>query len=278
VLDRSDPNYFRELARKFELSDWSAGMTVDEWRAKRPATKEQSTPPAGEQIASWTFSEVETRFFQGILEAFTLPAATLARINALRARAGRYHDADIEWLFDLIKKERGPRYLFGMLARFWEEQSKLMDDIGYLTRASSCWREASEPSIALALVSRISSTNDRLMSIILTCRAGALLDMGHLLEARTSVTKALSLDGLTPHPFRVLGAIAAREGSYEEADEMFFEAFIHEKPENGKTERREKESALARMSGEEKQAFARYLLRSDPKGNSWVHSYLGREH
>jgi hypothetical protein len=180
----------------------------------------------------------------------------------------RLSDEDIAWIADLVRKYKGPQYLFGILARFWEIRSSDTHDPWKLTRAGSCWRNANCPDFAIECLDGVKGSSDmRLVGAFHTIRAGALRDKGELLLAVEEAKNAIALDADAPHPFNVLGAIAYQRLEFAEGDSYFEEA---ERRGSIGLERQEIEKALLSMSPTDKQKLAEYLLSKNPQKYAWV--------
>lgn len=256
--------YFEELKQRF-------GIAPEKTRKGLSAELEASTvPPTYEEILERDPDALAAHLFASFQQLKLMPAEK-ERVARLRETASirLLKDEDIEWLANLIWRRAGPKYLFAILARFWQDRSEERRDHGYLTRASSCWREAEQPSQAIACLSTASRVADkRLLAIIHTCRAAALKDLYRLPEAKAEAEEAVSLNRDQPHPYNVLGAIAYLQHQFQAGADYFQQA--EAKGQTGLQTRRELEQILNSMSPSDKQAFARHLLEVNTRKNAWV--------
>ena len=260
-----DDDYFEQLKQRFGLA---TDKTRDDLRSELAEAPVE--PLSVDKILREEPDKLKVHLLD-VFEGLNLSSEEREEVTHLR-RIVKVHslaDAEIEWLALVIQRRAGPRYLFAVLARFWQERSSIKRDVGYLARASRCWRDAKQPEQALScLKGSEKGAAQKLLAIIHTCRAAALKDMLHLLAAEDEANRALRLNDEDPHPFNVLGAVFYLKRDFKTGDDYYKRA--EERGSFGGPTRGELEQVLESMSGEDKHALARHLLGVDSKKYAWV--------
>jgi hypothetical protein len=226
-----------------------------------------------EEISHLEREEVPRRLVEDVFQKCQLAFDEREKVNQLRAaiEVRWLSDDEIKWITDVIRYHKGPPYLFGLVARFWEHCYDLTRDQWYLTRAGSSWRDAGCPQFAVSCLDGHDSVTDlQLAEAIRSCRAGALADLGDLDGAESEAEDAIILYDKKPHPYNVLGRISYKRGEYELGDSFFQQA---EERGDGGPSRRDIQELLDSMNPQEKQAFARHLLKANPKKHAWLEKY-----
>jgi len=272
-----EQDYFA-LMESWGLQGGWPGMTREDWLALVKPPQPSPSVPTAEEIRMFAPSHVPERLLGDVFVYPKLTPEERERIGELRKTADfrLIEDEDIKWLAEVIQHHKGKTYLFGLLARFWEDRSVYKADHGYLTRASGCWRDAKQPGYALACLKSVDiPTNKRLMAIVHTCRAGALRDLRNLEAAEDEAREAILLDDKRPHPYEVLGAICYEKHDFDSG--AYFFAQAEERDGGSGPSRKDVLEIIAEMIPSDRQAFAEHLLGSNPKRYAWVKRYTNAE-
>ncbi len=160
-------------------------------------------------------------------------------------------------------------------ADFYEEEFHRTGHKWHIPTASSYWRKANEPELALELtnldLSKIKESN--LKSAVLVTRGAAFRDVAQLGDAENCARKAIEYHPQSYQPYTLMGAIAYDRGEYINGDYWFGEAIRR----GAKTEDIDDEiKRVVRSTKDErkKQEAAEYLLKKDSQRYAWAKSYL----
>lgn len=113
---------------------------------------------------------------------------------------------------------------YGLLAEALEAEFAATGDTLAAVLASSNWRKAGNPLKALRVTEGVEDPNRERMSMLLTTRGAALLDIGDLDGAELWAQRAIELTPASHYPRNLLARVKMRRGQIEEGIQAFEEA------------------------------------------------------
>jgi hypothetical protein len=190
------------------------------------------------------------------------------------AESGTVLDSELDWLLGLIRRRNSPSHLWAFVARYWEYCALGENDAWHLTRASSAWRAAARPDLALEALEGTREASDyALLAAAHTTRGGAFRDQGLLESAEREAKRAIEFDSRKPHAFNLLAALA-----YQKHDFAAGDAYLAEAQSRGGSQgaQREIRATLEGMDAKDRKALIEHLLLRDPQGYRWARGLLGQ--
>jgi len=159
-------------------------------------------------------------------------------------------------------------------AIFYEENYQRTGNRWNLPSASSNWRKANEPEIALKVTENMNWNKVKesdLKSALLVTRGAAFRDLAQLDEAENCATQAMECQPGSHQPYTLMGAICYDRSKYPAGDHWFEMA-----AERGADDTDDEIKSIVRMTKEKdkRREVVEYLLNKDPNRYKWAKSYL----
>lgn len=251
------PSFFDELTVPGDLEGFAAAREHLERQREAERQREKERADAA-HFATLKSKYAVERYEDGS------PSSPLYTILLLLEEDRDLEDKHIEWL----EHEK----LFEPIAWFYEMLADKTGDQWNIPRASSYWRSAQRPRRVVLITEEFSSSDQELMSAVLTTRGAAFRDLKNLPEATRCAHKALEHNPENFRTYNLLGALSYQYGNPEQGDEYFAEAIeLGASPEmQDKSIRR----SLSAAEGISRKETALYLLEKDPERYSWAEHYL----
>jgi hypothetical protein len=196
-------------------------------------------------------------------------------------------DSYVDYLWRERFKNEGNKLFSGKIwiayhtieANFYEQEFKRTGNKWNLPNASSHWRKADEPELALQLTNNLAIDKikeNKLKSALLTTRGGALRDIRKLDEAEKCARQAIEYQPKSHHPYTLMGAICFERHQFLDGEYWFEEAIKRG------ANPRDIDSEIKRVVKNTKDQSQRrkvieYLLKKDSKRYGWVKSYLKKQ-
>ncbi|GET38205.1 tetratricopeptide repeat protein [Microseira wollei] len=160
-------------------------------------------------------------------------------------------------------------------ATFYEQEYNRTGNKWNLPNASSHWRKAEQPRLALKITENLDFDKikeNKLKSALLTTRGGAFRDIEQLNNAEDCAKKAIEYQPNSHHPYTLMGAICFERGQYYEGENWFAEAI--KRGASTKDQDAEIKRIVKNSKDKNKQReVVEYLLKKDPSRYAWAKSY-----
>ncbi len=193
----------------------------------------------------------------------------------------RLDEIEAAWLYDEFKDEHCQRTdwlirYHEIEALFYENEYTNTGNKWNLANASSHWRKAEKPKLALFVTDELNFAKikeDKLKAALLTTRGGAFRDLEKLDQAENCAMQAIQYYPQSHHPYTLMGAICFERGQYGEGEKWFGEAI-----QRGASPR-DQDAELKRIVRDTKDSkklweLIKYLLDKDSERYSWARRYL----
>ncbi|NLT34804.1 MAG: hypothetical protein GXX83_02755 [Gaiellales bacterium] len=229
------------------------------WNQVREASKRRSD----EAWAKGHFRLLRAKYFVGRWDNQSPLSELYTVLLKLEDRAS-LSQSELEWL-------EGTR-LDSVMAAYYDQRFDQEGQPWHVLLASSHWRDAGLPHLALRASARISGADPHLMAAILRTRGGAHRDLGSLDDAEQLVLQSLEIEPDSLHGYSLLGAVRYQQGRPDEGEDAFERAVaLGAHPESQEQSRRK---ALREAEPIARSRIASFLLDRDPLRYSWAAAYL----